>query len=243
MVAIFVVLTFAACILVDSIVQRVRAKKKVASVTWEGRPETAGAPLKETWIGLENYRFQIPKGLFFHPGHTWLTLHRSGLVRVGIDDFTQRILGAFDALKTPSVGEEVKQGEPFFAVKQGDRLAKFVSPVDGTIVAINEKVLDNPDVIKQQPYTDGWLFTIDPSNFANDMQGLNTAERALAWLQREVERFQSFVRQQLPQDALVGQTLQDGGPVIDGLLAEMDDESWYHFESQFLQPAKASGAE
>ena len=237
MVAILVVLTFITCILIDTIVQRVQARKAVVSV----RPETEGAfSLNGAGIDLGNHRFQLPKGLFFHRGHTWLGLHRSGLVRVGVDDFAQRILGRFDALKTRGVGEEVKQGEPLFAIKQGERFAKFVSPVDGVIAAINEKVQHQPDVIKQHPYTEGWIFTIHPTNLASNIQRLNIGERTLSWLLYEVERFQDFVKRQFPQDALVGQTLQDGGLVVDGPLAQMNDETWYLFEAEFLQPQKES---
>lgn len=236
MVAILVVLTFITCILIDSIVQRAQAKKTAVSVTPMNLLEVKDAlPLTAVGIDLKNHPFQIPSGLFFHQGHTWLGLHRSGLARVGVDDFAQCILGRFDALKTRRVGEKVKQGEPLFAIKQGKRLAKFASPADGVIVAINENALNQPDVIKQHPYTEGWIYTINPTNLASSLQRLTVGQSALSWLQKEVNRFQAFVNRQFPQDALVGQTLQDGGLVVDGPLAHMGDETWYHFEAEFLQ--------
>ncbi len=236
MVAIFVVLTIITCLLVDFIVQRVQMKKAVASVSQGSRPEVEGALTPSYALtGLESDSFLVPKGVFFHRGHTWAGLHRSGEVRVGVDDFTQNILGSFDTIKTRGVGEEVKQGENLFAIKQGERVATFVSPVDGVIAAVNEDVQSNPDAIKQEPYEKGWIYIINPTNLADNIRNLNISERALSWLQKEIESFRDFVKVQLPHNALVGQTLQDGGLPVGGLLEQMDAEAWNRFEAQFLR--------
>jgi glycine cleavage system H lipoate-binding protein len=55
--------------------------------------------------------FRIPQGYYLHSGHTWIKVEESSTVRVGIDEFAQRLLGPFDRIEAPLLGKEVKQGK------------------------------------------------------------------------------------------------------------------------------------
>jgi glycine cleavage system H lipoate-binding protein len=181
-------------------------------------------------------RFALPGGLFFHRGHTWANLLFSGQVKVGLDDFLQKLLGRIDAVTLPPLGIEVKQGKPFAMIRQGTRAVILTAPVDGVVCAINGELVKAPGLLKRDPYTRGWLVALRPTNLAADFSRLTVGERALAWLKGELTRLQEFlyVTLTLKRDALVGATAADGGLLADGLLEHMDDETWAEFHAKFL---------
>ncbi|MFQ6091750.1 MAG: glycine cleavage system protein H [bacterium] len=215
MFVVLALLTFAFFITLDVIVRRVQARRFALA-------------------GLGVRDFRLPHGLFFHKGHTWANLEASGRMKVGVDDFAQKVLGRFDRFKLREIGEAVKQGEKIFSVEQGKRAAVFTSPVDGVIRSINGKVTEDPGVVKEHPYEAGWIYTIEPTNLANNVKRLASDKKALSWLRNEMRKLRDFLAEQCLQDKLVGQTLQDGGLPVEGLLEHMDDFTWKHFQEEFL---------
>ncbi|MFQ6091749.1 MAG: glycine cleavage system protein H [bacterium] len=232
MTAIFVVFTFAFFVLLDVIVRKVRPRWVEAVQVAQTRGELPGPQFALARVGVEN--FELPKGLFFHKGHTWANLEASGRMKVGVDDFAQKILGRFDRFKVRKVGERVKQGEKIFSVQQGKHSLSFTSPVDGIISSVNEEVIDDPQVVKENPYEAGWIYTVKPADLARNIRQLTIAEDATAWLRNEVRNFRDFIAEQFVQDKLVGQTLQDGGLPVEGLMEHMDEFTWMRFQEEFL---------
>lgn len=233
MVAILVVFTIILFVAADLVVQWVRARR--ARPALASQPKAAGlADLLVPSLQLE--RFSLPGGLFFHRGHTWANLLFSGQVKVGVDDFVQKLLGRIDAIRLPPVGAEVKQGQPFAAVRQGGRTALLPAPVDGIVCAVNGELAKVPGLIKRDPYTRGWLMAVRPTNLTANFSHLTIGEGALAWLKAELARLREFlhVTLTLERDALVGTTAADGGLAADGLLEHLDNETWADFQSKFL---------
>ena len=155
-------------------------------------------------------------------------------MKIGVDDFARRILGRFDGFMLRNVGEFVKQGEEILSVRQGKRTAVFISPVDGVIRSINEKVTEDPIVVREYPYEAGWIYSIEPTNLAIDVKRLISNKKALSWLRNEMRKSRNFLAEQSLQNKLVGQTLQDGGLPVDGLMEHMDDFIWTRFQEDFL---------
>jgi glycine cleavage system H lipoate-binding protein len=78
----------------------------------------------------------VPAGVHLHPGHTWARLEPDGLVAVGADDFAHKLVGPA-RVKLPALGEHVLQGEPALELGEAERTVPMLSPVDGTVVAVN----------------------------------------------------------------------------------------------------------
>lgn len=230
MLVVFTILLFIAADLLVRWIQTRRARAILASRP--GRVNLAELLLPS----LQPERFILPGGLFFHRGHTWVNLLFSGQVKVGVDDFIQRLLGRVDAITLPPVGVEVKQGQPFAAIRQGGRTATLRAPVDGVVCAVNGELARMPWLLKRDPYTRGWLVALRPSDLTANLCQLRVGEGALRWLKGELARLQEFlhVTLTLKQDGLVGVTAADGGLVADGLLEHVDDEIWTEFQSRFL---------
>ena len=233
MVAILVVVTIALFIVADLVVQWLRTRQATAAPAAQPSGPTAVDLLAPN---LQPERFILPGGVFFYRRHTWVNLLFSGQVKVGMDDFLQRLIGRVDAITLPPVGVEVKQGQPFVAIRQGSKTAMLASPVNGVVCAVNGELAKMPGLIKRDPYTRGWLVALRPTNLTADLQQLAVGEGALNWLKTELARLREFLHNALSvrQDALVGATAADGGLVADGLLEHMDNETWVEFQSKFL---------
>jgi glycine cleavage system H lipoate-binding protein len=233
MVAILVVFTIILFILTDLVVQWVRARHAKPALLSQSK----AAGIVDLLVPcLQPERFGLPGGLFFHRGHTWVNLLFSGQVKVGMDDFTQKLLGRVDAIALPPVGVEVKQGQRFAAIRQGGRTALLTAPVDGVVCAVNSELAKIPGLIKRDPYTRGWLVAVQPTNLTANLSRLTIGESALAWLKGELAGLQEFlyVTLTVERDALVGATAADGGLVADGLLEHLDNDTWAEFQSRFL---------
>jgi glycine cleavage system H lipoate-binding protein len=224
MVAIFVVLTIVAFLTTDLIYQKVQRKKAAALAPQAARRPRAFSPES---IGL-------PEGLFFHPGHTWASIMKSGIVKIGLDDMMQKLVGQIDAIQLKRVGDRIKQGEPVLAIRQGNRTMNLVAPVDGIVDALNTDVVKNTGLLKQDPYTAGWLYKVKPTNLSKNISVLKIADSARAWFTEEVARLRDFLSGVSVEDKLVGQTLQDGGIPVEGILQYMNEETWTQFEKEFL---------
>lgn len=239
MVAIFVVLTIVVFLTVDYFVLRAQRKRVPQGEVAPG-VGLIPVPIDETLLPrrplypLHEKGFTLPGGLFFDRGHTWVRVRSSGDVRIGIDDFAQTLIGRIDGVEMPPIGLSVKRGDPLIKVKQGKRTATFVSPVEGKVTGVNGWVSQNPEILKQNPYKLNWLVTVKPAQLSASVKTLLIAEEAVQWLREELHRFRDFISRAAPQVALVGETLQDGGQPVDGLLERVNGDIWEGFQREFL---------
>lgn len=213
MVALLVVLTVLGCIAVDLAIKR---REKAAA---EARLVREPAALFPALTAQE-----LPGTLFVHGGHTWAKLDPSGAVQVGLDGFAQGILGRVDRFELPPDGATVRQGEPAFAALQGGKRIEFVSPVDGVVCAVNERINVDPAAARKEPYEKGWAFMLRPSNLSRDLKKLRIGSEAAAWLEREARSFAEFLFLHRAVPAEVGATLPDGGIHVEGVMETMDGE-------------------
>ncbi len=240
MATILVVFAIILFIVAELVVHRIRARR--AQPTRIPQPGAAAA-MELLVLCLQPEHFTLPGGLFFHRGHAWVNLLFSGQVKVGVDDFLQRLLGRIDALLLPPVGVEVKEGQPFVTIRQGSRRATVPAPVDGVVCAVNGELEKAPGLLKQGPYTRGWLVALRPTNLTANLVELKVGESAMTWLREELARLKEFmqVTLSLRREALVGATVANGGFVADGLLEHLDDEAWNTFQREFIVPGAWDG--
>ncbi|HTR82296.1 MAG TPA: hypothetical protein VMM58_11760 [Bacteroidota bacterium] len=201
---------------VDFVVQR---KKQIAPV-----PAEARRPFSTP---------RVPSGIFFAPSHTWLTLFPSGNVRIGIDDFILRMMHTPAIVPLKEAGMSIRKGEPLFQLKEGEQALTARSPIDADIVAMNDRIQDQPEVLKEALFSDGWAYTLKPKK-VSDLNGMLLGEKSRAWVQQEVGRLRDFLAGFAPNAALSPALLQDGGMPVEGALKSMTDEQCKQFEQQFL---------
>ncbi len=121
--------------------------------------------------------FRVPDGYGFHQGHTWMKAdlmspNRQRLVKVGLDDFAQKLIGRVDAVELPAVGSRLTQGDKGWSLKVDSEAIPMLSPVDGEVVAVNQEVLRSPGILSRDPYGAGWLLKVNSDRIAADNRNL-----------------------------------------------------------------------
>ncbi len=191
----------------------------VAHAPARGTRPAAHASAGPTW-------FTIPAGIHLHPGHTWARLEADGLVAVGADDFAHKLVGAARA-RLPELGERVAQGEPAFGLSDGERDVALLSPVDGTVVAVNAEARDRVDGV-EDPYGAAWLFKVKPPRLAANLRQLLADGPARRYLEEAETRIALRLSPEL------GAVLQDGGTPVHGIARALAGDGWDDLARQFF---------
>ena len=106
--------------------------------------------------------------------HEWIELQGDTGV-VGITDYAQEQLGDVVFVELPDVGQNLTKSNELGVVESVKAASDIYSPVRGEVLEINEKLLDEPEIINNSPYEDGWLFKIQPDDIES-IKNLLTAE-------------------------------------------------------------------
>lgn len=102
----------------------------------------------------------IPADLRYAETHEWARAQPDGLVTVGITDHAQHLLGDLVFVELPELGRVVSIAESCAVIESVKAASDVYSPLDGVIVEINELLADNPELINQDPYGEGWIFRV-----------------------------------------------------------------------------------
>jgi glycine cleavage system H protein len=100
-----------------------------------------------------------PEDLLYHPEHDWARLEGEEAT-FGITWYAQEQLGEIVFVDGVSVGDEVRQGEPYIELESVKAVSEVIAPLSGRVVAVNEAVVEAPDSINESPYGDGWLVRV-----------------------------------------------------------------------------------
>lgn len=100
-----------------------------------------------------------PTNLQYSKSHEWIRTE-DGVAVIGISDFAQHALGDVVFVNLPGEGDEVTAGEAFGDVESVKAVSDLVSPVSGTVCAVNEDLLDEPEQLNKAPY-DAWLIKVE----------------------------------------------------------------------------------
>ena len=106
---------------------------------------------------------EFPDDLKYTREHEWAR-SRDGKIVVGITDFAQDQLGDIVYVELPDVGDPVKKGESFGVVESTKAVSELFAPVSGKVVEVNDPLSDAPETINEDPYEEGWMIAIEPSD-------------------------------------------------------------------------------
>jgi glycine cleavage system H protein len=106
----------------------------------------------------------LPSDLRYSRDHEWARVGPDGRVTVGITAFAQDALGDVVFVQVPEVGAEVGSGDALAEVESTKSVSDVYAPLAGTVVAVNDKLADAPELLNQDPYGEGWIFVMEPSD-------------------------------------------------------------------------------
>lgn len=124
----------------------------------------------------------LPDNLKYATTHEWAYIDEAGLVVVGITDFAQDSLGDIMSVNFEiSEGDTVQAGDEAAMIESVKTASDIYVPVSGEVVAVNENLDDEPEIINDEPYDAGWLFKIKPTD-VSELEDLMSAEEYSAEL-------------------------------------------------------------
>lgn len=123
---------------------------------------------------------EVPENLYYHKEYSWASLE-DGKVKIGITDFAQKQLHDIVYVELPSVGDAVTRDEPFGTLESVKAVSDLIAPVSGTIEAVNEELESKPEAINEDPYGEGWILIVTPSDLDADLKALLTSDAAVDW--------------------------------------------------------------
>ena len=119
---------------------------------------------------------ESPENLKYLSSHEWVKLEDDGSVTVGISDHAQDLLGDIVFVELPEVGQELGAEEEAAVVESVKAASDIFSPIGGKVTEINEKLLDEPDLVNVSPYEDGWFFKMQPDDLESLRSLLSSEE-------------------------------------------------------------------
>jgi len=197
-----------------------------------------GFPLQEsvyTGPAINEDQLKVSPGLYYDKTHTWAFMEKDGTVVVGIDDFLQRVTGPLTRVKMKFPGERVKKGKQAVSIIQDGKQLDISAPVSGTIKEQNTRLSTDSSLINSSPYSEGWVYKIEPANWFKEVQFLLMGNHYRKWLKKEIQRLKEFFAESIKtQDAGYVQVLQDGGELKENILKDLGPETWEDFQTNFI---------
>ena len=176
----------------------------------------------------EESGFELAEDFYYHEGHTWAKPEYGGRVRVGLDDFAQKLIGKSVKIELPNIGQEVKQGDVGFQVRRNGEVAKVLAPIDGIVAHVNDQLSQQPDLVNESCYEKGWLFIVEPTRLRKNLKGLYYGQEAHNHISAESEKLFSMANDDLKVAA-------DGGAAVEDISQELKGENWAKFIKTFLK--------
>lgn len=133
--------------------------------------------------------FRIEKGIYYTKDHLWVKLEKEDDAVVGITDYGQHQLGDVVYVELPQIGTKVEAGEKVASVESVKAAVDVLSPLTGEIIAVNEDLKEEPDLVNTDPYGDGWIFEIKLED-TGEIEDLMTSEDYKAYLEEIEEESQ-----------------------------------------------------
>lgn len=111
---------------------------------------------------------ELPGDLLYTREHEWLRREDDGSVTVGITDHAQAALGDLVYVELPEVDQDVAAGGDMAVVESVKAASDVYAPIDGTVVAVNESLADDPEKINSDPYGEGWIVRLQPTSVIDE---------------------------------------------------------------------------
>lgn len=135
--------------------------------------------------------FRIPKdpGFWFNENDCWAYVF-GDRARIGVTDFVQKSLSDLLFFDAPPAGGLVEQFGEAGSIESSKAVFEVISPVSGTITAINEALLESPELVNADPYEKGWIAEISLTDFESDKELLHSFDAYFPIIKEKIDTFQ-----------------------------------------------------
>lgn len=188
--------------------------------------------LEKTTARVEGYA--MPECLYYHQGHAWVASQDSATALIGIDEFASKLIGPVKSVLVPKVGESFRQGEAGWTLLHNGKRLDMVFPLDGKVIAVNDHVVEHPEILSQEPYGRGWLVMVQSGNLTRNLRNLLRGSVARRWMEESAAELRSLFSGKL------GAVIQDGGLPMEGVADHLTYAEWQKLTSRIfmVEPMK-----
>lgn len=113
----------------------------------------------------------VPKDLLYTQEHEWVQMEDS-IATIGITDFAQSSLGDITFVQLPKEGEELRKDDTFGVVESVKAVSDLYAPVSGRVIEVNEPLLKAPELLNDDPYSEGWMIKIETKDVDDELSDL-----------------------------------------------------------------------
>ena len=192
------------------------------------------SPAFRRWLDLEEepeIRYgglRLATDVVAHPRHAWARV-AGDEATVGADDLVGAVLGPVEAVDLPPPGTDVRQGEPLFRLRHGERTVAVQSPLSGYVARINSALWESPGLVNDAPFGVGWAVRLEASAWPRERRALLRGASARSWFRDEVDRLLDTLQ---PPDAVPARA--DGGVLVHELYRHIDAAAWRRVTAEFF---------
>ncbi len=136
-------------------------------------------------VEIEGY--ELPEELYYTKDHTWARIEDDGMITVGLDDYGAKVAGDIEFIDLPMEEDEFESGEAFGSLESAKWVGGLMMPVEGTVIAVHEDIENDLSLISTDPYGEGWLIKVKPSNPKDDLKALVHGDDVSPWIKKEIK--------------------------------------------------------
>jgi len=133
----------------------------------------------------DKFIFKVKKGILYSQEDCWVEL-QTGMAIVGVTDFAQRVAGDVVFVETLEVGVALTQGKPMGQFETIKMNVELVSPVSGVIEEVNTVLSDKPELINEDPYSEGWIYKVKAEKMEEESKYLLTDKAYFELMKRKI---------------------------------------------------------
>lgn len=180
--------------------------------------------------------FSLASDYYYHPGHSWVRIENGGRGRVGLDDFAVSLFGPCRRIDLPPLGAVVKQERIGWTFQRQNKEAAVLSPITGTVLAVNSGTQEHPEILYEDPYHAGWLFMVEPDRPKTDLKKLYFGDQSRQWMEMESSKLLGMMGSVYDRLAALG------GHAIRDIFGSHPQLKWEDLAKQFLRTEALKGA-
>jgi len=169
------------------------AEEVLASGTAEapsaaGKPDSFSGPVTYREFSFDKFVFRVPEsGYFFNENDCWARVE-GDRARVGVSDYVQQSASDMILFDPPVIGTEIGIFDEAGSLETTKTALDIISPVGGKVVAVNQEVVDAPELINEDPYERGWAVELELSDFESDRELLMDSAAYFDYLKQKAEK-------------------------------------------------------
>ena len=137
---------------------------------------------------VKHGEFDCPDELFYHKEHTWAR-QEGNIAIIGVTDFAQKMAGTVKRIVALEADDDIEKDKPVGTMSTGKWTGKLYCPVGGLITEYNEELDDDPSLVNNSPYGDGWIIKVEMTD-PNELQSLmrSTTDDFKQWFEAEIAK-------------------------------------------------------